>query len=254
MQNNDGVYEIDLLRLFLLFWQKLWIIILAALLCGGCAFAYARFLIAPTYEASTYFYVNNNSISVGSTKVSLTSSDLNASQSLVDTYIVILKTRNSIETIKQRANVDYSYKKMSEMISASAVNSTEIFKVTVTSTSAKEAYEIANAVAAVLPDKINEIVSGTSAKVVDYPVIDNNKVAPSVTKYTAIGTLIGIMLSCLVIFLVDMFNDDIENESYILDNIDIPVLAVIPDLKANGSSYYYYGHYDDAQAGGKEKK
>lgn len=48
-------------------------------------------------------YVNNSSISVGSTQVNL--SDLTAAQSLVETYMVILKTRGTLEEVIKEAPV-----------------------------------------------------------------------------------------------------------------------------------------------------
>ena len=47
-------------------------------------------------------YVNNSSINVGSTQVDL--SDLSAAQSLVETYIVILKTRGTLEQVIEQEN------------------------------------------------------------------------------------------------------------------------------------------------------
>ena len=69
-------------------------------------------------------YVNNSNISLGDTKVSLSSSDISASQSLVDTYIVILKSRPVLESVIESTGVDYTVAGLSTMVSASAVNST----------------------------------------------------------------------------------------------------------------------------------
>ena len=70
-------------------------------------------------------YVNNSNLSVGSTSISLT--DLNAAQSLVDTYIVILKSRPTLEDVIEKANVSYTYEQLESMISASSVDGTEGF-------------------------------------------------------------------------------------------------------------------------------
>ena len=51
------------------------------------------------YTASALMYVNNNSLSVGSTKVSLSYSDLTAAKSLVDTYVVILNARTTLNEV-----------------------------------------------------------------------------------------------------------------------------------------------------------
>ena len=263
MNNEDDVIEIDLLHILELLISKLWMIVLSALIFAGALFSYAHFMITPKYQSSAMFYVNNNNLNIGSSSFSISSSDISASQSLVDTYIVILKTRNTLNSVIKKANLDYSYTELNNMVSASAVNSTEVFKVTVTSTDPKEASDIANTIAEVLPDKISEIVTGSGAKVVDYAVVEPNKVSPSITKYTAIGGLAGAFLACLIIVLKDFFDDVIRDDSYLSNTYDdVPILAIIPNLgNKNDTSYYYkkngyykYGKYSRYEKyGGYEK-
>ena len=245
---NDDVIEIDLLHILELLISKLWIIVLCAFICGSMLFSYAYFLIAPKYESNALFYVNNNNISVGSASFSISSSDISASQSLVDTYIVILKTRNTLNSVINKANLKYTYEELNEMVSASAVNSTEIFKVTVTSTNPDEACTIANTIAEILPDKISEIVSGSGARVVDYAVANTKKVSPSITKYTAIGLLVGAFIACGIIILYDFFDDTIRDDTYLINTYkEIPTLAIIPNLNGKGSKNGYdnkYGYYE----------
>lgn len=235
-KNSEGIVEIDLLKILALLLKKLYIIVLCAILCGAGAFAYAKFKIKPTYQSTAYIYVNNSSVSIG--EMSLTTGDLNASKSLVDTYIVILKTRNTLETVIKKAGLDYSYNKLSGMISASAVNDTEIFKVTVTSTDPKEACEIVNTIAEVFPDKVSSIVNGTSAKIVDYGVINTNKVAPSNTRYTLIGAFAGACLAVLVIVIIYLTDDTVRDEEYLISTYDVPIIGTIPSLLEKDNNKY----------------
>ena len=138
-------------------------------------------------------YVNNSSFSVGNTSFSFSNAELSAAQSLVDTYIVILNSWPVLDEVIQEAEVAYSYDELRSMISAEPVNNTEVFSVTVTSTDPKEAERIANAVADVLPDKIAEVVDGSSVRIVAHALLPSEKVFPNITKSTAIGMLIGIV-------------------------------------------------------------
>ena len=230
--------EIDLIEIFLLLWKKLYIVLLCTILCMGSAYAGSRYLITPTYESSVMFYVNNSNISLGT--VSISSTDLTASQSLVDTYIVILKTRNTLNSVIDKGNFDLSYKELSEMIDASAVNDTEVFSVTVTSEDPELACKIANTIGQVFPDKVASIVTGSSAKIVDYAVVNPVKVAPSNTKNALIGAAIGFVLSCAVIVIAYLMDETIRGEEYLTENYNIPILATIPNLATNGKSNKYY--------------
>lgn len=137
---------------------------------GGLAFSYARFIITPMYTASALMYVNNNSLSVGSTKVSLSYSDLTAAKSLVDTYVVILNARTTLNEVIRTSGVDYTYKEMRDMVSAGAVNSTEVVQIDVTMPDPQEAERVANTITKVLPGRIADIIDGSSARVVDTAV------------------------------------------------------------------------------------
>ena len=231
-------YTIDLLHIVKVIWKKLWIIILAAVICGASGFMIARFLIAPTYSSTIKLYVNNSSINVGNFNIS--ASELTASQSLVKTYGVILDNRTTLERVIEEADVDYTYEELSNMIKYGSANDTEIMYVTVTSKDPYEASNIANCIKDILPIRIDEIIDGATMKTVEDAVPNTDKVAPSVTKYTAVGLFLGMLVSMLVVAIIAIADDRIHDEDYILENYEYPILAKIPDLVEDGSKKYGY--------------
>ena len=246
----DNEEVIDLRELISVLLHRVWLIVLVALLVGAIAFGYTYFLIEPQYQASVLLYVNNSDISLGSTSFKISNADLTAAQNLVDTYVVILRSRTAINEIIEEAGVDYDYEEMKEMISAAAVNSTEIFEVVVTSTSAVEAELIANTIANVLPDKIADIVAGSDVRIVDYAVVPSHRYSPSYTRNTAIGILLGAVLCAGILILAHIFNENIRSEDYLTQTYpDIPLLSVIPDMNvAKQRSGGYYGAYETSAA------
>jgi len=126
------------------------------------------------------------------------------------------------------------------MISAESVNGTEVFRVTVTSEDPYDSAKIANCIAEVLPKRISEIIEGSSMKVVDSAVVNLEKVAPSITKYTAMGGVLGILISFVIIVIMAIADDTIHDEDYILQNYEYPILAKVPDLFASDSKGYAY--------------
>ena len=255
-KNADNSYEIDLIALFKALWKRVWIIIVCAVIAGAALFAYAKFRITPRYSASTMLYVNNGgTIDVKSYKIS--ASDLSTAQSLVSTYIVILNSRTCLNEVIAEAGLDYTYAQLNSMISASAVDETEIFKVTVTSTNPDEAALIANTIADVLPEKISDIVDGSSVRVVDYAVVSTNRISPNYTRYAILGAVVGAVASAVLIIILQLLDDIIHADEYITDTYpDIPLLATIPDLTRHNKSAYSYGNknkiargYEDAYRG-----
>lgn len=239
-QNNDEVYEIDLLRLLGVLWQHVVIIALTVVIAGTMGYCYARYMVTPTYQARTLLYVNNSSLSLGGTSVTFSMSEFNSAKSLVDIYTVILKTRTTLNTVIQRGDLPYTYERLAGMVSAGSVNETPIFAITVKSTDPEEAAHIANVIADVLPDKIMDVMDGGHVSVVDRAVVPTGRIAPSHSRYAMIGALIGLVLSCGVVLLVDMLDDIIRDEDYLMHRFEIPVLGTIPDLLSRHESVTGY--------------
>ena len=238
-QNERDYASIDLMQIVKSLWKKAWIIVIAMILVGIIGFSVAAFVITPTYSSSVMLYVNNG-MSVGDI-FQLSSSQITGARSLVDTYIVMLQNRTTLNKVIEKADVPYDFEDLEDMIRAESVNGTEIIRITVTSTDPYEAAQIANAIAIVLPARISEIIKGSSMEVVDSAAVNLKKVAPSITGYTVVGMLVGAIISVLVLIVIDMRDDTIRSEEYILQNYDYPILAKIPDLtNADSKSYGYY--------------
>jgi capsular polysaccharide biosynthesis protein len=193
-------------------------------------------------------YVNNSGITVGSTSFTISGSEISAAKTLVDTYSVILKSRTVLEDVIEMDNLSYSYEALYNMISSSAVNETEIFQITVTSSSPTEAELIANTLADLLPEKISNIVAGSDVRVVDYAVVPASRISPSYTGNTAKGAMLGVVLAAAYIVLRYLLDEKIHSEDYLTHTYpDIPLLAVVPDMsekkgKSSGDGYYGSGY------------
>lgn len=261
MNKDNGYIKIDLVKIAEGMLRRLWLIILSMVLCGGILFSYAVFMVTPLYQASTLMYVNNSSFSVGATSFSISSSEISAAKSLVNTYLVILKTRLTLNEVIERGGLDLTYGELAGMISAQAVNETEVFSVTVTSDDPQEAEHIANIIAQVLPGKIASVVEGSSVSIVDYAVVPSEKVSPSIPRYTLFGLLIGLVLSAGAIAAIEIMDTQIHSEGYLLENFaDIPLLTTIPDMaekssrKDNYYNYYAYGPNEKSKNKGGSAK
>ena len=223
--------------------HKSWLLALTAVVCAALAFLGTFYLVTPKYQSSAMFYVNNNSLSLGSTSVNIESGDLTAAKSLVESYIVILNTRETARAIIDYAGVDRSRTELRSMISAAAVNSTEIFEVVVTSEDPEEARKIAEAITQVLPSRIDGIITGTSAKVVDSPERPTSPSSPSYATNTVVGFLLGLLLSTAVVVLYEVFDVTVRGEEDVEQSCDHPILAAVPDMLAQSKGGYYYGGY-----------
>ena len=244
--------EIDFQRLLGAVWKRVGIIILISVLAAIVSFLITYFAITPKYESSAMFYVNNNSLSIGN--VDISTGDISAAKELVESYIVILMSRTTLNDVIDYAGVTRTYDEMRDMITASAVNSTEIFEIVVTSPSPKEAEQIASAICYILPKRISNIIEGTSAKIVDAAVLPSRPSSPSYVNNVALGFLMGFVLCLTVIILREIFDVSIREEEDITQHCPYPILTAVPNMLVTSKGGYGYGYGNQRSKGVSSSK
>lgn len=255
--NDINEFEIDVLALIRALWKNALVIILVAILFGSAAFGYTAFLVEPEYQATASMYVNNSSFNLGATSFSVSSSDLSASNSLVSVYLYILESRTTLEEVIQTADLDYTPDELKKLISTESVAKTGAFEVTVTSTNPAEVELIANSIAKILPDRIAEIVDGTTVRIVDYAIIPSQRSGPSLIKNTIIGILIGGIFSAILVIVKHLLSDTSRMMIQSVDDLramypDIMVLATVPDMRMSEKKNGYYSSYYEMSEGRKK--
>ena len=250
--DNNDYYVIDMSHILRFVWYRIWAVLIVSVLTAVIGFLISAFAIIPKYSSSVMFYVNNSSISLNDVGFSISSSDISAAQSLVKTYNVLLKNRTTLQKVIDKTEVSYTWKELYDMIESSSVNETEVMKVTVTSNDPYEAKKIANGIAEILPQRVTEIVEGTSMEVVDSAIANTRKVSPNITVYTAVGFVLGMLVSLAVLVIRAFLDNTIHDEDYILKNYDFPILAKILDLvQSPGNKYAYKYNYNQGRKGSR---
>lgn len=246
--------EIDLLKLASYYLQRWWIILLCGLVAGAVALVCTLTLITPKYQANVSIYVNNSRGEQSTDYV--TSSNLDASQKLVNTYINLAQSDLVMEKVLQELNGIYTVKELREMFSASQVDKTEIFRIYITCPDPNEAAQIANIMGRVVPEMIPELVTGSSAWVIDYAKVPEQRHSPSYSKNTVIGVLGGCVLAMAYMTLMFLLDVRIKNEEDLTSIFDLPILGQIPDIDAVDKinrKLYGYGPENAAAAKGGKK-
>ena len=139
-EDKDRTFEIDILKImrYLLgHWKSLFAV---AILGGVIGFLISSFVLTPKYTSIADLYVTNKN-TVDSSNVNI--NDINASQKLVDTYIVMLQT-NSItdEVLKELKDKNIQEATLLSYLKFSSVNKTEVLRITVETESPKLSYSI----------------------------------------------------------------------------------------------------------------
>lgn len=219
------------------------VILTITIIAGMLAFVISQFFIAPQYEANVKLFVNNTRAGQGDTT---SISDLNASERLVNTYMEIVMSNTVLEKVSgniyEAHQLEYSAEKLKKMINTQAVKNTEIFYVKVTSRDPSHSKHIANQIAIDAPDEIMDFVEATSVKVIDRASLPNSQASPNVKLNTAIGLLLGLIMSVLLVLLLDMLDVTIRSEEDFKGITDLPILGIIPSIDIlNGKEKGVYG-------------
>lgn len=239
MDENQERYEIDLLQILSDLLKRWYVIAISGVVAAIIALAYTFYFVTPQYRASVMMYVNNTT----SATTGVTYNDITTARSLVETYVVILTSRDTLERVIDESGLNCEYTALKGMISAQVLNETEVFSISITHSDPYTAAKVANTIARVLPEKIDDIVQGSSVKVIDEASIPTSPSSPSYKKNVAIGLLLGVVLGASAVLIYEFMNDKIKSEDWIDKNFgdDVPLLAIIPDLSDKTS--YNYGRY-----------
>ena len=231
-EHKEAATTIDLMELLGVLLKRIWFIILAVVIGACIAFGYTRFFVTPLYRSTSVLYVNNSNFSISSI-TSITTGELSAAQKLVDTYIVILKSRTFLDRVAQATELEgkYAVSQLGGMISAAGVNETQIFQVNVTGPVPEETTLIANAVADLLPAHLETIIKNSDVRVVDYAVLPTGRTSPSYARNVAIGGLLGGLICAGIFIVMFLLDENIRSEDYLTQTYpDIPLLSVIPEM------------------------
>lgn len=245
--------ELGLKQLIGLLRKKLWFIALIMALCAAASVALSLFVVKPIYRSSAMLYVNLTVISVEDDSQQTTEPNgeqtdqggildsglISASKSLIDSYRVILQTRETLQAVIDHSGVDITAEELRDMVQITSVGGTEVFQVTVTGHQSQQVWQLATSVCQVLPDRITEIVEKSRVKIVEEPVLSTSPSAPSHSLNALIGLYASFLLSATILILSELMQVHVRTEDDAIRYTEAPVLAAIPDMNSSGRGSYY---------------
>ncbi|MCR5485074.1 MAG: polysaccharide biosynthesis tyrosine autokinase [Clostridiales bacterium] len=223
-KNIQGGIEINVAYLTKILLSKWWVILLAAVFAACCGFAAGELTKTPTYSSSISFVVSNRTIS---SEESYSSSDINASITMANTYKYILSSRTLYEKVAKSANVSTGL--LSKAITITSIPNTNIIVMRITTESGNLSYDIAVAVI----DNFNDVVQKTgyinsTLSVCELPNIPGGPDAnTSGIRFAIIGAFAGTVLAIVIIMLSNVMKDTIHSADEIQSRLDLKILGVV---------------------------
>lgn len=208
--------------------RHLSVIILSGILFGLAGFIYSAYIATPLYNASAMMIVNS-----GERYDYVTQDQLNSATSLVETYSVIITSDTVMDEVYSNLGMEDTYKSTVKDISVSAVNETQIMKITVTAIDPAIALDVCEEITNVCPDVIVKTVKAGSVELVSKARTTYKQVSPNVKKNTVLAVAFGVLFLAALVTFITVMDNKVNGENDI-KQLDLPLIGVIPYYDLEG--------------------
>ena len=217
--------EIDLRELFAYFKTKITSILIITILVMIIGNVYTTFTRIPMYRSDTTIVL----VSESSAQSNL--SDIQMNKNLVDTYSEIIKSRKVLEPVVENLNLKYSYNELKNNVSVASVTNTEIIKVSVGDKNPEVAKKIANEIAKVFSEEVQKIYKLNNVSIVDKAIASTVPYNINYVKDNLIYVVIGLVLSCGLVFIKFYFDTTIKTSEEIENKLGLTVIGIVPKVE-----------------------
>lgn len=251
--------------------QKHFFALIFMAIIGACAgYGVAKFVIAPTYSASTSMLVNRSADDTSTATANL--SDQQADVQLINTYknliissnvlgtvsdelenpapIVVQKAKDAVydtladgtrrlvspaqkEITKPSNKTKYqlSVDELKSMVTISSQQNSQVFSINVKSKDPKLAADVANEVADVFKDKIGGFMKINNVSIIDSAKVNKKPVSPNTKLFTLAGLVVLGGLTFLYMLIKELSDTTIKSPDEVSQLFGMTNLGVIGYVK-----------------------
>ncbi len=251
--------------------QKHFFALIFMAIIGACAgYGVAKFVIAPTYSASTSMLVNRSADDTSTATANL--SDQQADVQLINTYknliissnvlgtvsdklenpapIVVQKAKDAVyETLadgtrrlvtpaqkeitkpSNKTKYQLSVDELKSMVTISSQQNSQVFSINVKSKDPKLAADVANEVADVFKDKIGGFMKINNVSIIDSAKANKKPVSPNTKLFTLAGLVVLGGLTFLYMLIKELADTTIKSPDEVSQLFGMTNLGVIGHVK-----------------------
>ncbi len=232
--------ELDIIEILYALKKKLKYIIATVIIFAVAGLIYSKFLVTPMYRASTTFVLSKSTDNTTNTQINgnidseaITQNDVTLNSKLVSTYSVIIKSKTIAKEVINTLGLNMSVDEFISNVTVTSKDDTELIEITVSNEDSKLSADIANSLAEVFREKVNQIYKIDNLSIIDIAEPSSLPYNIGTVKNIVIFAMVGLILSCGVVFLIVYFDDTVKDEKDIEALVNIPVIASIPKLEDN---------------------
>lgn len=227
-QESENVIDLSTLfrNFFQIFFRRLWVVILAAVICGS-AMGYRSYkAYTPYYEAKAIFAVSAGYTYALDVQSYSTYYDTTAARQVVSTFSDIISTEAMRELIAQSLGKDT----FNATISASlAAENSNLFALTVRSSDPQEAYDVLNAVMENYPRVAAIVLGDTRIYVIEEATVPASPANSRSWKGSAVkGAILGAGVVVLIMGIIALSIHTVNSADDLKNAVSIKCLGTLP--------------------------
>ena len=261
---------LELRQLWHIIQKHFFALIFMAIIGAGAGYGVAKFVIAPTYSASTSMLVNRSADDTSTATANL--SDQQADVQLINTYknliissnvlgtvsdklenpapIVVQKAKDAVyETLadgtrrlvtpaqkeitkpSNKTKYQLSVDELKSMVTISSQQNSQVFSINVKSKDPKLAADVANEVADVFKDKIGGFMKINNVSIIDSAKANKKPVSPNTKLFTLAGLVFIGGLTFLYMLIKELSDTTIKSPDEVSQLFGMTNLGVIGHVK-----------------------
>ncbi len=198
-------------------------IILASLTLIGTVIYESYFKTSLYKSYTTVVLAQNASSETGTT----TLNDININQKLIGTYSEIIKSNTILNQVRERLELDQSAAELAKKITVTAVEDTEIIKISVNDEDNELAAKIANETADVFTNEVHSRFGLNNATVLDTATPSLTPSNDTRLRDCAVALLLSIFGVIAVAFIIYYFDDSVKYSEDLEQRIKMPIAGKV---------------------------
>lgn len=214
--------EINLKEVYSYFKSRLLWMILAIVVIVIIGNVYTILTRVPMYQSNTTIVL------VGESKKGYSQTDSQLNQNLIGTYSEIITSRKVLQQVIDNLKLKMTVDELSKNITTSSVEDTEIIRITVNNEKKKMAVKIADEVASVFSEEIQDIYNLENVAIIDKAEEADAPYNINYVKDNVIYLMIGVVLSFGVVFVMYYFDTTIKSSETVEEKLGLTVIGIVP--------------------------
>ncbi|MDX8361123.1 MULTISPECIES: Wzz/FepE/Etk N-terminal domain-containing protein [Bacillaceae] len=218
--------EIDFKQILYIVIKKIWIVIIMMIVAIVISGLISFYVLTPTYKSSAQILVSPTNSQVQP----FSSNDIRLSLELINTYSEIIKSPFILEQVVEELELSYSPSSLNKLITIQTESQSQVFSIEVTNEDNELAAQITNTIVQVFKENIYELMNVNNVTILAEAKASSNPIKPNPNLIIALSVVASILVSLVLIFLIEFFDNSVKSEQDI-DDLSMNILGTVNKIK-----------------------